>query len=277
LDKNEAKEKAYLFRMGVINEMEQKKCKYFSFLYDCCEKKYSEYILKYSLSGQFAGDFGYLLPLACANYIGAVIILFSSNSYLECQPIMPQDKILTEVPLQLAYSAYGPGHFDATIQIFTTEKSNISDSTAKILNHVKCSCGANHRQLSTDLNAFCKSKRCPCFKNGTRCVASSMCYSCQNGKEKREKSDKRAVTSRKHSYKHASKLTRVSAIASLQKENIPIKTRAWHHKDTFLLMELTRSHPELRQTPMNLVRLYNQFVGRLCTPPCTLGGSKIPM
>jgi hypothetical protein len=56
----------------------------------------------------------------------------------------------------------------------------------------------------------------------------------------------------------------VSAIASLQKENIPIKTRAWHPKETFLLMELTRSHPELRQTPMNLVRLYNQFAVRLC-------------
>jgi hypothetical protein len=45
-----------------------------------------------------------------------------------------------------------------------------------------------------------------------------MCYKCQNGKEKHEKSDKRAVTSQKLSYKHASKLTQVSAIASLQKK-----------------------------------------------------------
>jgi hypothetical protein len=133
------------------------------------------------MSGQFAGDFGDLLPTACANFLGAVIVLFSSDPHYNCQTIVPQGTVITEVPLELAYSSYGPGHYEATVQIskeVKAEKEILLNQTLQYKSF-KCRCGANHRQLSTSIKEFCVSKRCPSFKGGSTCQECCMCYNCE--------------------------------------------------------------------------------------------------
>jgi hypothetical protein len=144
---------AHTFRLGVIGEMEQNKVRYLPFLKNCSQ---------YSKSGEFAGDFGDLLPTACTNYIGAIIVLFSSNAFLECQTIVPQDVILTEVPIQLACSSYGPRHYDSTVPISIENNRVIMTSIEDthciemVDTTYKCRCGANPIKLLSCKNDFCK-------------------------------------------------------------------------------------------------------------------------
>jgi hypothetical protein len=256
---------ALLFREGVIAEMSTNWMKYSQFLHNCSENHFFGFLQQYSKSGQFAGDFGDLLPLACANYLRAVIVLFTSDPHLERQSIVPHGEVLTEVPLQLAYSAYGPGHYDATDLMTQNQKTQHNISASDIsLKSTKCRCGANHTQLKTSMNDFCTTKRCPCFKEGSSCKETCTCRNCKNGKEvNNTKSAKRTVTGRKLGYKYESKLKRVTAIESLMRKNIVIKTRAWELKETLLLHEIKTLHPELQKNPVKFVALYNEYAVRL--------------
>jgi hypothetical protein len=136
-----------IFREGAMAKMKENWQKYLPFLKDCSEAQFYIFLVEYSMSGQFAGDFGDLLPMACANFLRAVIVLFSSDPLYNCQTIVPQGTVLTEVPLQLAYSSYGPGHYEATVQIskeVKAEKEILLNETLQYKSF-RCRCGANHR------------------------------------------------------------------------------------------------------------------------------------
>jgi hypothetical protein len=89
------------------------------------------------------------------------------------------------------------------------------------------------------------------------------CYNCKNSKNKKVAVSKRAGTSRKLGYKYAAKLARVTAADSLQHRNMQIKTRPWEPKETVLVLEIVNHHTELRNTPLMLVSLSNNFAVRL--------------
>jgi hypothetical protein len=152
----DVKRMTQIFRVGAMAKMKENWQKYLPFLKDCSEAKFYIFLEEYSMSGQFAGDFGDLLSMACANFLGAVIVLFSSDPHYNCQTIVPQGTVLTEVPLQLAFSSYGPGHYKATVQMSKEVKADKEILLNKTLQNKSfiCRCGANHRQLSTSMNEF---------------------------------------------------------------------------------------------------------------------------
>jgi hypothetical protein len=77
----DVKRMAQIFREGAMAEMKENWQKYLPFLKDCLEAQFYICLIEYSMSGQFAGDFGDLLQMACANFLGAVIVLLSSDPH----------------------------------------------------------------------------------------------------------------------------------------------------------------------------------------------------
>jgi hypothetical protein len=103
-----------LLRHATLNEMETNSEIYRSFLSNTSKITFRKLIQQYKNVGEFAGNFGDLLPVAIANKLGLVIILLSSNPTHPYHTIIPRTKIHGTAPLILAFNCSGSGHYDST-------------------------------------------------------------------------------------------------------------------------------------------------------------------
>ena len=92
--------------------------------------------MKFLDPGYFYGDLADTMVLSLANSLHISIIVFSS---IQCQPVIiitPHTQ-LAKLPLMLAYSQFGAGHYDAVM----TDTKETQDTTST------CTCGRDEKQL----------------------------------------------------------------------------------------------------------------------------------
>ena len=169
-------ELAHILRQSVVNEWQgENKHTYQSFLTQTQIEKEAE---RFSRSGQFSGEVGDLVLTAMCNVLKTPIVVFSSISDVPVIVITPTTgTATTSETIHLAYSQYGPGHYDAVS--WHTEET-IEENRQRI----KCTCGRNKSKTSN--RAACTlvlehyATKCPCFKANIPCTEICKCKQCQN-------------------------------------------------------------------------------------------------
>lgn len=139
-------------------------------------REWKEEAPKFLTGGYFHGDLGDLMLTGLSNSLRVSIIVFTSTAYHPFLCISPQcQEEKVKVPLMVAFSQYGPGHYDGVVP-----KPTIPESVGNI----KCSCGKND---TNDANHCCEIKhkytstcRCPCKRNGRGCTSECRCKNCMN-------------------------------------------------------------------------------------------------
>ena len=81
---------------------------------------YSE-VSKYRTPGYFHGPLGDLMPIAMSNVLNLPMCIITSESHTPVISICPRQAVTGSVPIMLAYTSSGPGHYDA---IATTKQLN---------------------------------------------------------------------------------------------------------------------------------------------------------
>jgi hypothetical protein len=190
--------------------------------------------------------------------------MVSSAEFASFHSIIPQAQLLTDVPLCLAYTAYGGGHFEATCSVPTTEKPDSNAGSSKQVTKTfdkGCRCGVN-AQKGEHKKVFCTTVRCPCFKESQLCKGHCSCHGCQNGKPDKQTKGVRSATFRKFGEKHAGKLNRDRASDFLAKRNIELKTRAWSLRENLLLQEIMSLDPVIKTKPKKFLEMYNYVASK---------------
>jgi hypothetical protein len=244
-------------REVVLNEMESHPDRYMSFLTKATLKTYREQVQQFRKSGQFATDFGDLIPVAIADTLGTILILLSSNPSLSYQSIIPQGDIFLSLPLFLSFNCSGAGHYDGTRPANPTLQQH--GNTDK-LDKMTCRCGINNKTKKGS-PAFCKSQRCPCLKDGRKC-SDCKCYNCENKCDLPKDDELRKSTD-----KRFSKLSRTTGSDFLSNLRISARGIKWTVKEDLLLYVISQD-----KTSVQLIcQLYNQHLkaGRIKGEPRT--------
>jgi hypothetical protein len=163
---------ALWLRLSVLEEIENSTEHYRVFLGNMTRTKFAAQVQLYSSPGQFAGDFGDLLPVAVANFLKRIIILISSSPFRPYQSIIPRVTPMSSEPLYLAHNTFGCGHFDAVKRASCEsesseeelpESANLPNETIKT-QAKRCRCGVNNKTKNRiQGKSFCRpGGRCPC-------------------------------------------------------------------------------------------------------------------
>lgn len=73
--------------------------------------------INFQQSGYFTGDLGDLMPMAMANVLRIPIIIITSEVHTPLINVCPEEAVLHNVPLFLAYNHLGVGHYDAAVTV----------------------------------------------------------------------------------------------------------------------------------------------------------------
>lgn len=120
--------------------------------------------------GHFTGDAGDLMVLTLANVLSMPLTLFTSIQNMPVICVMSTSQVtISTVPLLLAFTQDGAGHYDAVIHDTPFESEGTSDV-------VKCNCG---RKRNFDGKA-CLSKRCKCYRLKNKRNRLCRCKTCSN-------------------------------------------------------------------------------------------------
>ena len=109
--------------------------------------------------------------------------------------VIPRTRVLSEVPIYLAYNHGNSGHYNLAVEVTGTQSNS---ATTKVMGkepdkHLQvevdvpsqheagCSCGRGNAG-KTGKSEFCKHyrSRCPCFRNVRSCNEKCSCRSCAN-------------------------------------------------------------------------------------------------
>ena len=72
-------------------------------------------VSKFKNSGYFHGPLGDLMPIAMSNVLNLPLCIITSESHTPVISICPQQAITGSLPIILAYTSTGPGHYDAMV------------------------------------------------------------------------------------------------------------------------------------------------------------------
>jgi hypothetical protein len=269
---------AFWLRLCVLEEIELNIEDYRPFLTNMTRTKIAALIQIYSSPGQFAGDFGDLIPVAAANYLGRIIILLSSNPHLPYQSITPQRRTVSSHPVYLAHNAFGCGHYDAVKLRFSlltevepktdTDTDTDTDTAAPnptLANAKKCRCGVNFKtQKDQDVKKFCRTdSRCPCVASKLGCI-NCQCFNCENGQKSTASVTSRLMQQKIRS-KHSLKLTRTLGKSCFDKSGVTVKTRLWNFEEGLVLASV-RTSTKFAAGKLNVKKItseYNSIVHNL--------------
>ena len=159
---------------------------------------YDEEARKFKDPGHFDSELGNRVPLAMSNILQISLVIFTSMENYPISHVIPRTRVLSEVPVCLAYVHSGSGHYNLVpeqkmtdtvlpITANTHEETDERVSNTVILpnqsdkDETRCSCcrGAAGK---TRINEFCKihKSRCPCFRALQSCNNFCSCRSCVN-------------------------------------------------------------------------------------------------
>ena len=166
---------------------------YQSFLVDTVQVE--QEAMKFLLPGYFHGDLADTMVLVIANAIHATIIVFSSIQYQPVIVITPHTQKL-KMPLMLAYTQFGAGHYDAVVAI-TQDTSTRTQF---------CSCGKDDKTQQTHcqetMRKYAAVIKCKCLQNKHGCSDACRCRNCGNPCGKKDKAFKHPRKRYRHDWQN---------------------------------------------------------------------------
>ncbi|XP_068722408.1 uncharacterized protein [Montipora capricornis] len=106
-------------------------------------------------------------------------VIVSSNEAAHCIPFVPPGPILKE-PLYVAFTSYGPGHYDSTHPVTVVDERN--ETNASTLQSSFCARGRKSAGMGSNCS-IAETSKCSCVGKGTRCTRRCRCRGCQNKQE----------------------------------------------------------------------------------------------
>ena len=168
---------------------------------------------KFLESGHYDSELGNCVPLAMSNILQIPLVIFTSMENYPITQVIPRTRVLSEVPIYLAYSHSDSGHYNLAVEgnrnrtqanYATTEATGKAESDMHLQVEVDlptkheagCSCGRGAAG-KTGKSEFCKyyKSRCPCFRKLRGCNDKCSCRSCDNpfGKKAQEKVQEKGI------------------------------------------------------------------------------------
>lgn len=243
---------AIQLRKVTVREWIENSSYYDGFLIDTCIEQEAS---KFLDPGYFYGDLADMMIPALSNALQTPIVVFSS---IECHPFLcvtPETQKIS-VPLMVAFTQFGPGHYDGVIP-----KDRISEHAKS----TKCSCGKNDRNGGTHCNAvkykYTTICRCPCLKNNTACTELCKCKNCCNPHGRQEST---GDTHKRKRSKHAwQKYKHMSSIEFAHSKLERVSTGPLTKVEFFLLeniLSYCNSEEDTETTPESIHKIYETIV-----------------
>ncbi len=150
---------------------------------------YTYEVNRFLLPGHFETSIGDAMPLAAANALNIPIALVTSVESMPFIIVTPEVESITSLPLFLAFTQEGTGHYDSLVE--AAKMQNTQQSLPQ--KELRCRCGVNNRDpdsinccIAPKTNIAKKrtySSRCKCFKAGLKCGEKCKCRNCGNGRK----------------------------------------------------------------------------------------------
>lgn len=150
---------------------------------------------KFLQPGHYDSELGNCVPLAMSNILQIPLVIFTSMENYPITQVIPRRRVLSEIPIYLAYNHGDSGHYNLAVEVNRTQSNSVTtEATGKEADkHLQvevdvpsqhetgCSCGRGNSG-KTGKSEFCKHyrSRCPCFRNVRSCNDKCSCRSCAN-------------------------------------------------------------------------------------------------
>lgn len=150
---------------------------------------------KFLQQGHYDSELGNCVPLAMSNILQIPLVIFTSMENYPITQVIPRTRVLSEVPIYLAYNHGDSGHYNLVVEVTRTQSNSATtEATGKepdkhlqvevdvpSQHEAGCSCGRGNAG-KTGKSEFCKyyKSRCPCFRNLRSCNDKCSCRSCAN-------------------------------------------------------------------------------------------------
>lgn len=124
------------------------------------------------------------MPLAMSNILQIPLVIFTSMENYPITQVIPRTRVLSKVPIYLAYNHGDSGHYNLAVEVTRTQSNSATTKATGIKpdKHLQvevdvpsqheagCSCGLGNAR-KTGKSEFCKHyrSRCPYFRNVRSC------------------------------------------------------------------------------------------------------------
>lgn len=223
-----------ILRSLVVEEFLGKNSKeYLMFLVDSDQECFEEMAKHFLEQGFFDCELGNGVLLALVNVLKCSIVCFSSITNYPVIPLIPRQETLSSIPIDVAFTQFGKGHYDA-VMMQIPEHSAGDSGRGEVSQIQKCSCGRGGAKDKT--KEFCHeyNSRCKCFQNMQRCGNMCKCINCGNPYGSNQKSPE--VKMKRKRKRHHN--TPESSLDFLQAKGEPLASAKWTDYDNHLLQQV---------------------------------------
>ena len=250
---------AIQLRQIMVSEWIENSSRYEGFLPDVCIQQEAP---KFLIPGNFYGPLADTMLTALCNALQTPIIVFSS---IECHPffcITPQNQRIS-VPVIVAYTQFGPGHYDGVAPKNTTAASDDADASANVKKPIQCNCGKNDKEGTTHCQEiqykYTTTCRCPCLKKNIQCTDARKCKNCSNPHGQRPPKDVQKRKRFKHDWQEY-KMSSSIEFAEFNREKIV--TGPFTKLEYFILENILRycDEEDISTTRDNIHSMYTQII-----------------
>lgn len=150
---------------------------------------------KFLQPGHYDSELGNCVPLAMSNILQIPLVIFTSMENYPITQVIPRTRVLSQVPIYLAYNHGDSGHYNLAVEVTRTQSNSATtkamgkepDKHSQVevdvpsQHEAGCSCGRGNAG-KTGKSEFCRHyrSRCPCFRNVRSCSEKCSCRSCAN-------------------------------------------------------------------------------------------------
>lgn len=107
-------EDVYQLRQLFVDNVQSKDC--YQQILSISPEKLNAETERFRKEGTFSGEIGDLVIKVCSDILQVPILVVSSIPGCSYVPFIPPEQVMTNT-LYIAYTSYGPGHYDSTSQI----------------------------------------------------------------------------------------------------------------------------------------------------------------
>ena len=120
-------EKIKLFRRLIVQEfMGPNRHVYEPFMVTSTTESYDTEAQKFLEPGQYNSELGNCVPMAISNTLQMPLVIFTSMENYPITQVIRRTRVLSEVPIYLAYSHSDSGHYNLVVQVNRTQSNSVS-------------------------------------------------------------------------------------------------------------------------------------------------------
>ena len=237
-------------RKLVVDEWLTNASYYQSFMVDSVQVE--QEAVKFLDPGYFYGDLADTMVLSIANSLNVSIIVFSS---IQCQPVIvitPRIQV-TKLPLMLAYTQFGAGHYDAVMPCIKHTPTPTST----------CACGRDDKTEKTHCQEIAQKYttivRCKCLLNKAGCSNACRCKNCANPCGKKENISKHSRKRFRHEWQGYAKENSAEFATNRGEE---VETGPFSTLEYFVLVNIVEIGEEhgFDMDAQNILHVYQQVL-----------------